>query len=474
MLKLEVFRVEPQNPQGRITSPASDSRTSDSRSSDSQTSSVQSLVHVGDIVRRSRGEEYFQYATSYLDARNVPISLSLPLRAKPFSSTEMRPYFDGLLPEGASREAIAAKLGAPQDDYLALLGVVGLDCIGDVIVQPADEQRSANPPDGRNAVGPCVAGSIPWDSGSYQSLTLSDICSATASLPALAKRSEESRLSLAGTQGKIGLAHLPGKAMEEGWFAPVGGAASTHIVKTNSLSRITEFEVVCMGAASRCGVDVPNAGVLPTSRPLYWIERFDRIAYVEQEILEVERLHQEDCAQALGISSSAKYSELDGGTYAGLTRLLRTASADPLHDTEQLARIAVFNYLIGNCDNHLKNLSLIYRGHALRLAPAYDLVCTTFFERFSREMGARIGSTRNIDEVLPSDFELLTHDLGLGIRRMRSICSELVESISPALMDAGEQYSDQSEALPFAAEDIVDDAAARMTTLTRFTRGLPA
>ena len=57
----------------------------------------------------------FSYDPGYLadpDARAV--SCSLPLRNEAYSESTLAPYFDGLLPEGAARRAIAAQLGISQ------------------------------------------------------------------------------------------------------------------------------------------------------------------------------------------------------------------------------------------------------------------------------------------------------------------------------------------------------------------------
>ena len=57
----------------------------------------------------------FSYDPGYLadpDARAV--SCSLPLRNEAYSESTLVPYFDGLLPEGAARRAIAAQLGISQ------------------------------------------------------------------------------------------------------------------------------------------------------------------------------------------------------------------------------------------------------------------------------------------------------------------------------------------------------------------------
>lgn len=415
------------------------------------------LVRVGTIWRPARGGETFTYAQEYLEGGGELLSLSLPLSLREFTAGEIEPYFEGLLPEGPARDALVGRLAVPADDYLALLEVIGLDCIGDVVIRPTgvggDEDTT-------------------WDGGSYKALTGADLKKVVSDLTSIAGANESSRVSLAGTQGKVGLAHLPSKAMDEGWLLPQGGAASTHIVKTSSLSRIAEFEVICMGAARRCGLAAPRTDVLSLGKPVGCIERFDREVLADDRKIVVRRLHQEDLAQAFGMSPRAKYVELDGGTYAAIARMLGEESARPVEDIDNLARLVLFNYIVGNCDNHLKNLSVVRRGRYVRLAPAYDIVCTTFFERFSREMGARIGSTRTIDKVASDDFSLLARDLGIGMKRLRTISLELLQQVGQSLLEAGEEFSDTLETLPYAAEDIVDDITPRLKVLTGYSKGL--
>lgn len=182
-------------------------------------------------------------------------------------------------------------------------------------------------------------------------------------------------------------------------------------------------------------------------------------------------MHQEDLAQAFALSPQCKYLELEGGTYAAIARLLRQRSSDPLTDIDQLARIAVFDYLVGNCDNHLKNLSVLHGPETLRLSPAYDIVCTTFFERFTRSMGRRLGGARSIDRVSPNDFGILSKEIGLGARRMRRICSELAEAVPDALMWAAERDAGVLETLPYSAEDVIDNMPSRRMVVAAFARG---
>ena len=90
--------------------------------------------------------------------------------------------------------------------------------------------------------------------------------------------------------------------------------------------------------------------------------RFDRVFDSDSKIISgfrlPYRLHQEDFAQALGIKSERKY-EKDGEEYLQkMFGLIRKFCSNPIEDSLRLWRRAVFNYLIGNTDNHIKNASL--------------------------------------------------------------------------------------------------------------------
>lgn len=61
--------------------------------------------------------------------------------------------------------------------------------------------------------------------------------------------------------------------------------------------------------------------------------------------------------------------------------VIRKCSSNPLEDQKKLWDICIFNYLIGNTDNHIKNVSLLYAENLndIRLAPAYDMVSTMIY-----------------------------------------------------------------------------------------------
>lgn len=159
------------------------------------------------ILARTEGEVAFRYHEDYLASpAAAPLSLSLPLQAEPYTEEELTPYFRGLLPEGAALENLCRSLGIPQDDYIAMLAACGLDCLGDVIIDPA----------------------VYTETRSYEAVSLDQIKEMAGKPGKIDESLEMARLSLAGTQNKCGLFHDPAAPITEGWYQPVGAPVELH------------------------------------------------------------------------------------------------------------------------------------------------------------------------------------------------------------------------------------------------------
>ena len=77
---------------------------------------------VGEIRTLPGTGEQFSYSSDWLEAMGgVGISLSLPPSEKVYRASEMRPYFEGLLPEEDARKSIARSLGSPRIPILSCL-----------------------------------------------------------------------------------------------------------------------------------------------------------------------------------------------------------------------------------------------------------------------------------------------------------------------------------------------------------------
>ena len=169
----------------------------------------ESLLKIG-VLGRTAGDVSFAYDEDYLSWEHAaPVSLSLPLRDQPFDEAELMPYFRGLLPEGLPLESLAASLGLRAEDYFELLAACGLDCLGDVIINPRTyyEQRA------------------------YEQLSLEEVQAMGESPRKVDDSLEAAHLSLAGTQSKCGLYHDWSALDDQEWYQPIGDAPSNTIEK---------------------------------------------------------------------------------------------------------------------------------------------------------------------------------------------------------------------------------------------------
>ena len=85
----------------------------------------------------------FQYNEGYLsDTASKPVSLTLPLTDKPFKSSVLFPFFDGLIPEGWLLDVALRNTDISELDRFSLLLLCCKDCIGAVSVIPLKEDSN--------------------------------------------------------------------------------------------------------------------------------------------------------------------------------------------------------------------------------------------------------------------------------------------------------------------------------------------
>lgn len=172
------------------------------------------------------------------------------------------------------------------------------------------------------------------------------------------------KMSVSGVQPKLSV-RLAGKDSEP--RLEVTGEGGQYILKpqVQAFARLPENEALCMGVAEDLGINVPpHCLVHLKDRSLaYVVKRFDRAGRL--------KIHQEDFAQVLG-----KENKYDGSVEE-IGRKLKAVSEVPGLDVQLFFERVVFNFLIGNGDAHVKNYSITYDAEGrVRLAPAYDLVCS--------------------------------------------------------------------------------------------------
>ena len=95
---------------------------------------------VGALTADRHGAMRFAYGGDWLADPAAPaLSVSLPKRPEPFPPRRCRPFFEGLLPEGAQRDAVAAALGISRANEFRLLERLGGEVAGALTLWPEGE-----------------------------------------------------------------------------------------------------------------------------------------------------------------------------------------------------------------------------------------------------------------------------------------------------------------------------------------------
>ena len=374
----------------------------------------------------SHGDMSFAYDADYLEVRDsAAISLALPLREEPFDQQEASPFFAGLSPEGAMRRLVAESIHS--DLFSDMLARLNLESIGGLVFST---DREIEP------------------EGCYEPIGIDALTELRDKPRAAAfEMGMASRLSLSGAQSKAGLYHI-GEDPTEGWYLPKGVAGTTHIVKTPEpiFPDQTVNEALCLEVARRCGFDVAEWMLipLPDGEPLIAVKRFDRCmdsgGSNSRGIVRPKRLHQEDFCQATGLMPDFKYEPTGAGYLARVCSAILKASSNPFGDRMLFLQSVFFDYLMGNCDNHLKNYSLLWDvdWKSRHLAPRYDIVCTTLYPSIYLEMGISLCPSRRITDVTVRDIDAASRAAGVPVPMGRGLYQEVYEGV-PAALDAAEE-----------------------------------
>jgi serine/threonine-protein kinase HipA len=135
------------------------------------------------------------------------------------------------------------------------------------------------------------------------------------------------------------------------------------LAKIDDQYAIARAEVMALRLAERVGITAANADVLASSQrfPVAIVKRFDR----------------NDQGARIPFISAQTFMGLPGaepGNYVDVAMQMRAFSRDPKADMSELFRRLMFNVLIQNTDDHLRNLGFLYRGAGKwGLSPAYDV-----------------------------------------------------------------------------------------------------
>lgn len=361
------------------------------------------------------------------------MSLRLPLSVQRFDHDVARAFLDGLLPEEDQRRTVAQDLRLLADDTFGLIRALGRECAGALVILPED--------------GPPPAAATTLTATPLSDADLERLVANLRTAPL--GLGDRVRLSLAGVQEKLLLTRFP----DGSWGQPVDGTPSTHILKP-PLSRYehtVENEFFCMRLAEHLGLSVARVETIAVAgRPMLLVERYDRLVHADGAI---ERIHQEDLCQALGILPRQKYEEDRGPSLRQIARLVGAViGRDAL---ESLLRATTLNLLIGNGDAHGKNFSLLHDPQgAVRLAPLYDLMSSRIYGDLRLAM--RIDGEERIDRVTVE--QLLDEATAWGFREggAEALIRDVVERADAAADAAGLE----TEGVPAALRPLIDERLA--------------
>ena len=349
---------------------------------------------VGQLIQAD-GRLSFSYSPRWLQSPSAqPLSRSLPLRPESFDDKATRPFFAGLLPEGDKRKLVAMALQvSPQNDY-ALLNGIGGECAGAVTLLEHGQQPTGLPSEQY----------VRWlDDGE-----LIAILDELPRRPMLAGK-DGLRLSLAGAQDKLPVVFINGHI-----GLPKQNTPSSHILKPaiSAVEGSVYNEGLCMALAMRLKLSVASTSIRRVADRVYLlVERYDRLRQPDGSL---QRLHQEDFCQALGVAPEYKYQNEGGPDLTQCFDLIRKATRPSAPQVLRLLDYVIFNALIGNHDAHAKNFSLIYTRRGTVLAPLYDTLSTAVYANLTDKMAMKIGSKYKFTEVQKQHWEQFAQAAGLS------------------------------------------------------------
>jgi serine/threonine-protein kinase HipA len=390
-------------------------------------------VRAGRLVQKNNGNLQFRYDASY---SGPPISYAMPVQAEAHPHKLCQAVFGGLLLEGDGRDTLAKILGVSANNDFALLEEVGRDVAGAVAVLERDETVPTTPEVRR-----------------VNADELDQLLRRLPQRPLAVNPSEGIRLSLAGAQPK-----LPIILDADGAALPINSAApTTHILKPEpqAFPGLVDNEWYCMTLAAAIGLRVAEVRkeVSVSGLPYLVVQRYDR----DQMADPIRRLHQEDFCQALGVPSAFKYQAEGGPGVSDAITLLRKATAAPVIELPRFWDALTFNWLIGNCDAHGKNYSLLYDTGAPTLAPLYDLVSTVVYPELVTRLAMSIDGATQIGDVDDNAWSELAAQVGVR----RDFAAETIRRVTGRAAAAAKRVAAEqgTEAAQKIAERVISLAA---------------
>jgi serine/threonine-protein kinase HipA len=219
----------------------------------------------------------------------------------------------------------------------------------------------------------------------------------------------------------------------------VGGARPKSLLNINGVPTVAKFKLkgdtwnVCtienatMRFARGMEIRVPETSIRRIKkRDVFLIERFDRIAGESKHLATAASLIKAKYAKMASASVKYSYTHLvDAISVFGSPGFIQ-------QDREELFRRVVYNILMANEDDHLKNHTFLFDGNGWRLAPLYDVVPS---ENPVRHLCLGVSETGRTLMTLGN--ALAAHAV-FGLERRRA--EEIVEFMTDRFLSSWEKF----------------------------------
>lgn len=300
----------------------------------------------GDADAHGRYASAFRYVPAYLaDPRAFALDpAALPLSGQEFQSTQLNPpllALEDALPDIWGRRLLVLRHGLARGQQsephlLRVMGGAGLGALA--FAAPGAQPEMLDP--------------------AADGVALVALADAAARLEAGDAVDDSSRILLVAGSS-------PGGARPKALVRDADGHWIAKFASRRDDCDMVGLEATSLTLARHAGLVVPDfkLATLPGSRHALLVRRFDRTPTGRLHMLSFRALLQASGYYVLG--------------YADLIAALRRHGDVPETDVPQLFRQMVFNALLGNTDDHLKNVWLLRDTAGWRLSPAFDLLPDT-------------------------------------------------------------------------------------------------
>lgn len=345
-----------------------------------------------------------------------PLSPHLPFFAE-ISPESIHKFLANLLPEGEALKNLTRTLKIAPSNLYALIAAVGRDATGAFSFVDKEQKIET----------------------SFREISQKELIERIKerAIKPIGMWDGKPRLSLAGVQEKLAV------TLRDGVYGfGEGDLASTHILKFSQKDQhLVLNEFFCMKLAERVGLSVAQVEIVDLGERVLQVERFDRTWKNSDH---VARHHMIDGCQALDVSPEFKYQRVVAtgshrDQYLGPINVQNLSAFNqrcvvPAKAQLQLLQWILFNLIIGNTDNHGKNISYFVSKKGYEITPSYDLVNVTVYEDYHQELAFKIGDTFNLDEVKAYQLKEMAEDMSLAQRfvatRLKGLCQNILKHIS--------------------------------------------